>query len=75
MAASWKKVATGPQSHAANLFAVPGSSERARMALQGMSGANRNFAECGAFSGLYGQVYEDATNQGDGERLHMAGFP
>jgi len=45
------------------------------MALQGMSGANRNFAERGAFSGLYGQVYEDATNQGDGERLHMAGFP
>ncbi|MFI5091960.1 MAG: hypothetical protein ACHQIK_00815 [Candidatus Acidiferrales bacterium] len=72
MANSLATEITGPQPPAANFFAVPGSSERARTADKGMRCANRQFAQRAVFSVAYGDAQKNAAGLKGAYSLHLA---
>ncbi|MGH9713422.1 MAG: hypothetical protein ACRD5M_09015 [Candidatus Acidiferrales bacterium] len=72
MAITFVKDLTGPQTPAANLFAVPGSSERARDAGKGMRRANGQFVQWAIFSAVYGVPRESEEPGFDAKSLHLA---
>src|SRR5580704_5869727 len=66
---------TGPLSLAANLFAVPGSSERARLFSKSISNTKSVTRAKRSFSVVYGESRSAPRNRGGVLLRHLSGFP